>query len=392
MNVSKEFLLSFFGGKRKLYPSHGVLLVGSASRGYSTKASDIDLMAFYNSGSQMNPDSEFCVTGEGHEITIEHHDLSRFIDEALDHRHNLSSLRMLKKVRDAVVLEADQELMGLIELAKQAHLDLTVMLWAFRELSRQWEEIKLAKPALQRHYMIQWAELLISLRLLCDKNAPSYSKPKWLYRNLRDGHFEEMKCLLDDLYQIGAARNAGKLEALEGLERKYLASFPEVNRGFIKFMGTECREMAVQFPEEAGPVFRFAANAYFWLLFAKDPLGYLRNHAPFRDAEFEVFYERKTPENYHPTRTLRKFGSFIRELGRWVVADISLHRLGSVMSRRFVPYFLINYNMANMLPYGGKSTDIIPSLGKCDCPDTWLPEVENFLEILESSAVCGANP
>jgi predicted nucleotidyltransferase len=167
--LSKTDIMDFTNAHLLNYELHGILQVGSSARGYSTPNSDVDLMAFYNTDSQL-VSQPIHTTYQGVKVTLEQHDLNNFLLDTLDHRFNIASLRQLHKVRDSVVLQADQHLLKLITISQLAYLDELVLLLALKNIAPEWSLIRETNVAHSRHLLIKWSELLSTLDVMTSPN------------------------------------------------------------------------------------------------------------------------------------------------------------------------------------------------------------------------------
>lgn len=373
-NDIKDFLRSSL----LKYKLHGVLLVGSRARGYATEESDVDLMAFYDTGNTLISKSLYSAVYKGVEITLEHHDINSFTDDVLDFRFNIASLRMLLKVRDGVVLEADNSLKYLLEIAHMARLDDSILLQSLYLFTKEWENIRKYNSSHRRHELIKWAEILLTFDILTKSRSVAYSKPKWLYKNLNDlGNISGIE-LLNSLYIPTDEHIKNMFEGVEQIVNNYpVNKLPEDNQGFFNVNINDVTTILKHKPHEACPAIRFLIYAYYKIIYNDDPLNNLLTLQPFYDSSFEKIFELQPPYGYNEKVALELFISYVEELAKKTCKNMKIKWTADVGSKRFVSYFLASYNITEILPYSQKMLRLLPG-NRHDEIEDWLINVEQW--------------
>ncbi len=326
-------------------PLVALLQVGSTARGYALPGSDYDFMAFYAT-SQSRASAPQHIEVDGARVTVEEHDVDRFLAEAADYRFNLASLRQLHKLRDGRAHSPLQpEFAPLATVAANSHLDRSVVLAHCSAVAQQYGGMAQPETGRLKHALIGWTELLGTLDAVSRPRAEAYSKPKWLYRTLRGAGAGEALTVLDLLYRPSEQKARRALADLE----VYVATskdttLPDTTRRLLSTALNDAREAVRHFPNESFPQLRFAAAQYVRLTGGHEGRGYDERPG---DLDHAVASDDGTDFGEAHARFLDYYVSVAVR----VVADARAAWTTRIGSRRFYTHVLAHYEATELLPY-----------------------------------------
>jgi len=355
-----------------------LLLVGSSARGYAVDTSDVDFMAFYDSGQRLPSTSTF-TTYRDVNVTLEHHDLHTFLDDTLDHRFNLGSLRMLLKVRDGVAVSGENDTTRrLMDVARLARLDDSILLCALDQLVDEWPVIRATSDAHRRHLLIRWIECLASLDLLNRANGAAYSKPKWLFKSLRAGGLQEALSLLEKVGRDADAES--QRSAIEAIASHYDAErLPAGTRGIFRLCLRDARAMLTHAPAEAGPVVRFLGDTYYRRFCDGDPLDGVSGQRAYPIGAFEAIFSPRLPAGYREEEVVADFVRYARGLATRICDRIEHRGQPVIGSRNMVAHFLGRYAAMGIFPpHVSLRRSRVP--GHVDQSELWQAKVRRWCE------------
>jgi predicted nucleotidyltransferase len=332
------------------YELHGILLVGSSARGYAIENSDIDLMAFYNTDKKLRS-RPIHTKYKNIKFTLEHHDLQNFLQDTLDHRFNIVSLRQLYKVRDGIVLESDDSLTFLIKIARLAHLDVSVLLSVLKRIAAEWESALTSNQVYFRQFLIRWTELLATLDILTHTKSAAYSKPKWLYRALNLAELKNVIELLDDLYVSTPERVENVKKSIKHIIQSY--NLQEFNKTFHQLVETainDTNSILQASPQEAFPQVRFTANLYYKFIFGKDPINELFSNTKLENPLFEEIFELSCPQEFSFQVAISRFIKYAQALLNRNYDKIESEKKSLIGTQKFMGHILASYNVPDLLP------------------------------------------
>lgn len=339
--------------QRSLLPYNiiGVLQVGSSSRGYALATSDIDLMAFYETDGQLIA-RPLHTDFNGRKITLEHHDIDQFLDDALDHRFNFASLRQLLKVRDGkVIIKGTKKLNLLQELSHRAHLDRNILGPALNACHAETDQIQSLGDEAKRYYMIKWTEIIATLDLLSTRGSAAYSKPKWLYQSLKLAEKNMAIELLDCLYEASEVDSDIIERSVNNIINTY--DYHSLDERYHMLFSTAINDalsMLKYKPLESLPGVFFLAKIYYKFFFNADPYENVITNTSFKDHNFGQVFRPKS-SSYSAAYAQRLFYEYLGNLHEELLRKITLKCESAIGSTRFANYLVDHYDLFNIMPY-----------------------------------------
>ncbi len=379
MIVTKEF--ADFVDRQCIpgYPVSGTVMVGSRARGYASSASDIDVMIFYATNGKLKGITSSNHEYHDHEVAIEHTDLDEFYRRALKHRYDASALRLLLKVRDGVMVRAEEPVVALIHLARSASLDMSVLLRCLSILVDRWPGIVGASPPARRQWLIEWTEVLATLDLLVRPGGPAYSKPKWLYRVLDTADLGIVVELLNILYQPTATRLGRMQIGLQTIARNHpTASLPPEAQSALRVLSKDAGAALRERPTEACPAIRAAAAAYYKWFYQSEYVDTLRPpDQACLPPEFEDIFESSLPAGYNEEAAERRFCAYAIDLADQVCTEVE-SECRVVLSNCILPYVFDSYGIVVNAPY---AEELMPLRRQAD---SWISKVRSWCTVVKS--------